>query len=648
LNETRLIGEAETPAGPLRLWHDGEGFFLSLGDRKSTWKPSLNMVESGELAGQFPGLEEEINKAALKLKMRLLAEKPELRPPNFSPNFQTEKYNIVISEEGADEWGANEIRENLVMQLVYLPVYIKPLEREGEAKETKWPFIVYNYNGEIGLSPVVNGKVRLSSLEGGMEIRVPKEIVEPPNGLKDPKLALAGRPDPREVWREVLEFVNRHVDYESEEDAIITALWAVGTHFYQAFYAFPLLKFEGPPGCGKTQANYTIGSISFHPIFTPDLSESAFFRIRAETGATIILDEFDFEKRRDWKLDDLINNAFQRGGKVLRSEKDELGRIQVRYYNVYGPLSFSGVQPLPQMTETRTLFISMRKTLRKDLGGATYPLPSDPEPRALRERLYITRLYWGPEVLRVYNSVKAEEFGLGARVWDMARPLVALAKIFCPENLEVIIKRVKAEGEAREEDYVQRPEIKVLLALEEMDKDRYVEIKQIREKILEDPEEDPKFWTNKRIGHYLRELGFKDRKRMEKGRNFAYFIPKGRVESWIQRLGLNEEKAEHSELAKLSKLGTREGDAKLSELSEHSELRSKEERGGKEGSPISVQVSQVPKVSNVSWRICLDCFQKPDLQAKYNTGSLIVKGYVKEGNCEICGNPAAIIVSEAV
>ena len=107
----------------------------------------------------------------------------------------------------------------------------------------------------------------------------------------------------------------------------ISAVWAIATHFHQAFVTFPFLKFEGPPGCGKTTANWTVACASFHPIPTPDISDAGFYRIRESVNGTVALDERDFMKQTESRFDDFLNNSFTKGGYVIRIEKDANGLL---------------------------------------------------------------------------------------------------------------------------------------------------------------------------------------------------------------------------------------------------------------------------------------------------------------------------------
>ena len=116
------------------------------------------------------------------------------------------------------------------------------------------------------------------------------------------------------------------------------------------------------------------------------------------------------------------------------------------------------------MTETRTLIIPMKKSLLQQYSG-TMPRVCDAEPTVIRNQLYMSRFALGMEVARIYDSLKVEDYNLDARGWDMARPLIAVAKIFAPKVVDTIVTYVNEQVTERAEDSQERDEIKVLLAV---------------------------------------------------------------------------------------------------------------------------------------------------------------------------------------
>jgi hypothetical protein len=503
----------------------------------------------------------------------------------FQRTFEDRGRKIIVDEslQSAKQMRGYEITHDYVLYSLYLSCLVSEPKRdrkratedqtdnEEQYVERDCPFLVYDRGTTKGWVNVPeSGRVKL----GQDQFRVSRPMAYP--FMLDPKMLkeLESQPldyDPHAIFDSVRAFLKSRIDFSGTNTAQmydmtdICALWAIGTHFHQCFNVYPYIKYEGPSGCGKTTANWTVASISFHPILTPDVSDAAFYRIREAIGGTIAMDERDFKKKTDQRIDDLLNSAFMKGGFVIRNAKDESGNIAPVLFYIFGPFSFSGVQDLPYMTETRTLMVPMKKTLLKEFSG-TLPQPSDPEAEALRNILYLSRFQFGREVARIYDELNVHDFPLDTRGWDMARPLIAVAAVFGgPETVQALVSFVNAQVTQREGEAGDRGEIKVLLALSQIVKLRHEEeeaagvefgqelqlgLTAIKEEILElYPEEDKVYWTERRIGKSLRQLGFIDKRRSGSRGQFQYFIKVSAVADWLKRLRLTEptELTEHTE-----------------------------------------------------------------------------------------------------
>lgn len=439
-------------------------------------------------------------------------------------------------------------------------------ESEPELVERELAFLIYVTQGSRGWGHIPKS--------GRVQIDQSKLLVAP--GVQYP-LALTTKMldafrkgefdiDPVDMFSIVNAFQQNRIDFSGTDQGIvrfseICSIWAIGTHFHQAFRTFPFIKYEGPSGCGKTTANWTTASICFHPIPTPDLSDPSLYRLREATNGTIAMDERDFKKKTESRLDDFLNSGFTKGGFVFRNVKDELGNIVPTPFSVYGPFSFSGVQDLPYMTETRTLIIPMRRTLLKRFSG-TLATPFDVEATRIRDMLYLCRFLFGMKIAELYEALNVEDFDLDTRAWDLARPLIAVASLFAPDTIPSIIAYVNSQVREREGEATDRGEIKVLLALSEIVKLKQTEtetlkleapaynlpiefplgLTAIRNQILEMfTDENKDWWTNRRIAKSLRQLGFLKKSRSGSRGEFQYFITIHGVHDWVSRLRLTED-----------------------------------------------------------------------------------------------------------
>lgn len=525
---------------------------------------------------------------------------------------------VLTGEGKAREIGAYEINGDDVFYTVYLPCIVtkvsgkKGQEDDTEAEQLEYPFLMYKRNPLVAKErgvKFINPGTRLVTI-GDNKYRM-RGVMNYPWAMDTTDLTWFENDtpiDPEKLYQLVRGYVKRRIDFEpsTKYDLYdITSTWAIATHFHQAFDNFPFIKYEGPPGCGKTTANWTIACISFHPILTPDVSDAGFYRIRESVNGTVALDERDFQKQfQNTRFDDFLNNSFSRGGSVVRIDKDTNGNLIPVFFRVFGPFSFSGVQDLPNMTETRTLVISMKKSLLQAYSG-TMPQVTDPEPLAIRNLLLQARFAVGIKVAQIYREMNVQDYPLDARAWDMARPLIAVAKVFAPQAVNSIVAYINDQVKERTEDVQQRDEIKVLLSLESLLNKRKVEggktgefwlgIKAIREELLIIfSDENSGFWTERLIGSKLRMLSFRQKKRDNAGR-FIFRFTENAIVDWITRLKLHTNSeaersehintmshSEHSDVQKEGQLSLEASQSKTGNGSEHSDIQTQVQNSSQE------------------------------------------------------------------
>jgi hypothetical protein len=494
----------------------------------------------------------------------------------FQKHFEVNGSHIIVdmSLEMAKRTSGQEITQDRVFYPTHLQCLVRVAKGRGKQAEDEYveeerdiPFLIYETGVTRGWVPIPKtGRVKV----GHDEFLVSRPMQYP--FALDTKLLnqlIEGlHYNPHEIFKTVKEdYLDVRVDFSGTSTASydigdVCAIWVIGTHYHQAFNVFPYIKYEGPSGCGKTTANWTVALIAYHPILTPDVSDAGFYRIRELTGGTIAMDERDFKKKSDQRIDDLLNNAFTKGGFVIRNAKDEMGNIVPTLFWVFGPFSFSGVQDLPYMTETRTLMIPMRRTLLKRFSG-TLPSPFDPQAQGIRNVLYMSRFQFGRQIAKIYDELDVHDFPLDTRGWDMARPLIAVAKVFAPDKIPALIRFVNEQVKEREGEASERGEIKVLVALSEIVKVKHQEetatnitlsqefplgLTAIKNQVLAlFPDEAEVYWTARRIGKALRQLGFLDKKRSGSRGEFEYNIRAGAVTDWVKRLRLTDSPTEVAE-----------------------------------------------------------------------------------------------------
>ena len=219
---------------------------------------------------------------------------------------------VLLGEERAREIGAYDISTEQVLYVAYAPCMVTPppkivkgAEIEQESLLQNWPFLTYKRAYEKGWIPLTdkNTPVRLGSRTFIIQSISPYPFALDISKLTDWLNSETVAIDARNLFTDTRDYVTRHVDFVSAIDqkfsyANLVTIWGIATHFHQAFDTFPFIKYSGPPGCGKTTANATVASISFHPVLTPDISDSGFYRIREAIAGTVAMDSAISRRRR--------------------------------------------------------------------------------------------------------------------------------------------------------------------------------------------------------------------------------------------------------------------------------------------------------------------------------------------------------------
>ncbi|MGO9645881.1 MAG: hypothetical protein ACLPY5_14190 [Candidatus Bathyarchaeia archaeon] len=480
-------------------------------------------------------------------------------PTHFSVDGK--QIDLNIGEDRPRDIGGYDITPEMVVYTSFVPATqttrIKRKREDDEEDELRLinqPMLAYTKPHLQGWVPIDHSR----TVTIGSAKFVVRSVSDYPLALDNAELIEWSKNgvdiNPTELFISSKQYLARRVDFVNDSHEYdyydLCTIWPIATHYHMAFDTFPFLKFSGPPGCGKTTANYAVASISFHPVLTPDMSDAVFYRIREATCGTVAMDERDFYKKTESRFEDFLNNSFTRGGYVIRNTKDDDGRITPQFFEVFGPFTYSGVQSLPFMMTTRTLDIPMRRTLTKRYSG-TAVNPRSEESTRIRNVLYLSRFQYGMRVAEIYRQLNVEDYQLDTRGWDMARPLIAVAMVFAPNIIPEIVAYVNEQVTEREEDATERGEIKVLLALQEivnikkqageaLDKPFRISLTAIKTTILNlFPDEDEGYWKNQRIGRHLSgHLNFKKKTRASKNGNWEYMVNAAQVHDWVKRLRL--------------------------------------------------------------------------------------------------------------
>jgi len=224
------------------------------------------------------------------------------------------------------------------------------------------------------------------------------------------------------LLEEIRAHISRYVVLPEGMDRVVAA-FVLFTWLHDRFETVPYLRFEGDLGTGKSRALKVVGGLCYHAfIGAGSASFAAVFRgLEMVGGATLVLDETDFDPRRDEHQDmmTMLRQGFQAGTGVLRAEPGLNGVYEPRDYDVFGPKLLAGRKDLRDPAlKSRCIRIYMQSGVPRGNFPAELPEACEQEAADLRDRLLQWRLdhYWTvlPE---------PEDLDVEPRLLQLYRPL---------------------------------------------------------------------------------------------------------------------------------------------------------------------------------------------------------------------------------
>jgi hypothetical protein len=249
-----------------------------------------------------------------------------------------------------------------------------------------------------------------------------------------------------ELFDSIKSFLRAYLDLDEFHISLL-ATYAAMTHLYDAFRAFPYLRFKGEPATGKSRMIQTVGAICYRAV---DLgvspSRSALFRRADQMRSTLLLDEADFDGDLRSDYIKLLNSGYVTHGTVS---------ISVGTDGDYVPQSFATGCPKiignrlafpDRALETRVLTIPTLAKALPDHIPVELPYRFEGEALSLRNRLMKYRL-------DTFHHIRKEEAslrGLDGRTIQLGLPLYSLSPD--PAWKSEFLRYLKARSKEQRED----------------------------------------------------------------------------------------------------------------------------------------------------------------------------------------------------
>ncbi len=168
-----------------------------------------------------------------------------------------------------------------------------------------------------------------------------------------------------DLLEEIAGLVEHYVCLPRAALNVLIACWIAVTYCHERFQYCGYLALRSPtPRCGKTRL---LKIIAMHahgePPITTDPTAAVLFRCRRRV---LILDEIDRLRSQDRKtfgqVMAVLNQGFEKGGIVERTEKGPGGEFHVVQFPVYGPKALSGIERLTDTLADRAFTIHMKRS----------------------------------------------------------------------------------------------------------------------------------------------------------------------------------------------------------------------------------------------------------------------------------------------
>lgn len=284
--------------------------------------------------------------------------------------------------------------------------------------------------------------------------------------------------DPKTVFNNIREVYSFFLDFTGMGEYIeaartVGALKAIATYFFRAFSFYPLDLAKGESDTGKSvHAKATVFQ-SYHSTgLLSSLTPAVVFRLAASCEPTMIMDNieryYDSQKMDEDSgvMCEIIDTGCDVSGKVMRmGERDENGDMRMEEFPTFCPKSATSVMGYIKSMGNRAIPITMQRTIDPAFSGRSQlllinPINEDDEwatrIKQNRNDMYALRLKLFNEIkkaARINDADEIKKTGLTSRGYDVWKPILTVAKFFCPTRMNELVEYAKFIETTKEDDY---------------------------------------------------------------------------------------------------------------------------------------------------------------------------------------------------
>lgn len=227
---------------------------------------------------------------------------------------------------------------------------------------------------------------------------------------------------PSTLVRRLESYLASYLAFPNPHQALVVALWIVGTWVYKWFDAYPYLVITAATKrSGKTRLAELIGFAGWHAKPFAAMTPATMFRAIG-AGATILFDEAEsLSSESAGVMRSVLNVGYRRGQTIPRIEKGE-----VKEFEVYCPKAFVLIGDVYDTLKDRSIVIE----LARGVPAKTFVwADAESDGRALGAEIEQETKNLDVPAADLIDFLSGRE----AEIWA---PLFALCKLLCPSRLD--------------------------------------------------------------------------------------------------------------------------------------------------------------------------------------------------------------------
>jgi len=350
--------------------------------------------------------------------------------------------------------------------------------------------------------------------------------------------------NPDELYIAIKTAFETYIEFEDSTVYDFLTLWTIGTYFYHLFNAYPYIYVFGMKRTGKTKLLTLLSLLCHNAIFSNNISTASVFRLIQSGRCTLLMDETEklANPERETDFRNMLLSGYKKGALVYRTHKDTL---KPEPFEVYSPKVIANIKGIEDILEDRCIILIMKRGKDKTI------LNNEPQVNSevwqnIRDMLYIFYLSYFHEVSELSEQVNLVGELLSERNFELWKPILTMAKFF-DEYFKGLYDKIlnfaqKKTEEKNIENITEVGEYILVQTLTSLVKEaQYYKIKEVKELMAKNFDEEQKWLNTRWIGKALRRLGFTQKRRV--GTGYEYLLTPSQVEDLAERLGIESSKS---------------------------------------------------------------------------------------------------------